>query len=502
MLLNICLVSIACLLAWLYLRWSKVSSFWADRNVPHLPPHPIWGTLTFLQQINVGLWMKNAYFQFSSPYIGIWLFWRPALIVNDPGIGKRILVKDSDNFRNRFLSSGKNDPIGALNIFTVNDPFWSSIRRRLTPLFTSAKLKSTHGLIVQKNTELMQRIRTDTMAGKKIDIRNMYTDFTTDVFGIFAFGVDSNATVTGESHIRTVTKDFMKYSFWRGMAWSSIFFFPELVDIFGFTFFPKKSTDYFRKIYHSIAKQRSVEGSDKKDLVDALLKIKEESEQTDEKISDDALIAQAAAFLQGGFDTSASALTFLTYELAYHQEIQEKLHDEIAELKSRLGDKVFHSEDLSSLTYLNCVINETLRKYPPMGFLDRVASKDYKIDESLTIPAGTPVYVNAIGMHYDPKYFPDPEEFNPDRFLPENEKSILPETFMPFGEGPRICIGMRFAKVSMLFAVAYIFLNYKVCPLPGFVNPNEVEIEKNGIFFIPFKNNPVEFVPRNEKLMV
>lgn len=74
-----------------------------------------------------------------------------------------------------------------------------------------------------------------------------------------------------------------------------------------------------------------------------------------------------------------------------------------------------------------------------MGWLDRIAEKDYQIDEKLTIPAGTPVYVNALGMQYDPEYFPDPEQFNPDRFLPEND--IKPFTYMPFGEGPRNCIG-------------------------------------------------------------
>lgn len=76
-----------------------------------------------------------------------------------------------------------------------------------------------------------------------------------------------------------------------------------------------------------------------------------------------------------------------------------------------------------------------------MGWLDRVAAKDYQIDENLTIPAGTPVYLNAVGMHVDPQYFPDPMGFNPDRFLPENERSITPFTFLPFGDGPRACIG-------------------------------------------------------------
>lgn len=76
-----------------------------------------------------------------------------------------------------------------------------------------------------------------------------------------------------------------------------------------------------------------------------------------------------------------------------------------------------------------------------MGWLDRIAAKDYKLDDKLTIPAGTPVYVNATGIMMDPEYFPDPYGFDPERFMPENEKNIMPYTFMPFGEGPRNCIG-------------------------------------------------------------
>lgn len=79
-----------------------------------------------------------------------------------------------------------------------------------------------------------------------------------------------------------------------------------------------------------------------------------------------------------------------------------------------------------------------------MGWLDRISSKEYRVDENLTIPAGTVVYVNGNGMHLDPKIFPDPMEFKPERFLPENEKDILPYSYLPFGDGPRSCIGQLF----------------------------------------------------------
>ncbi|XP_028171829.1 cytochrome P450 6j1-like [Ostrinia furnacalis] len=118
---------------------------------------------------------------------------------------------------------------------------------------------------------------------------------------------------------------------------------------------------------------------------------------------------------------------------------------------------------------------EALRKYPAMGWLDRLASKDYQIDENLTVPAGMPVYVNVVGMHYDPEYFPDPDNFDPDRFLPEREQNIKPFTFMPFGQGPRNCI---------------------VKPKPNAKTPDLIEPERRALFLMPGEELTVDFILR------
>ncbi|KAM3958514.1 cytochrome P450 6k1-like [Aphomia sociella] len=499
--LSYVVIVLASILAGLYLYWRRVSQYWAERGVPHLPPHPLLGSLTFLQRENTALWLRKMYKQFDSPYVGLWLILgRPALMINSPEIARRVLVKDSDNFRDRSLGSGKSDPIGALNLFTVNDPVWSYMRKRLTPVFTSAKLKNLNGLVTTKANQLAQRIHNEIKMGRQIDLRTTYADFTTDVIGIAAFGVSSDATLTGQSHLRDITKEFQKFSIFRGLGWSSIFFFPKVVDICRFSFFPKTTTDYFRKVYNAIVAQREVEVErENKDLLDALLKIREESKAKNEVITEDMLISQAAIFLQGGFDTSAAILTFATYELAYHPEVQERLYKELLEAKKNKSQDELDTLILSNgLTYMNCVIDETLRKYPVMGWLDRIAMSDYQIDEKLTITAGTPVYVNAVGMHYDPKYYPEPEKFDPDRFLPENSNSIEAFTFMPFGEGPRICIGQRFAYRSIRQAITKVFLDFEVRPLPNAPKPVECEIEKKGMFLLPGQVMSVEFIPRNK----
>ncbi|XP_034833639.1 cytochrome P450 6k1-like [Maniola hyperantus] len=488
---------VACAVTWIYLRWVTVRNYWTERRVPHLPPNPILGSLTFLQQQNAGVWMRHMYETFKTPYIGIWLFWRPALIINTPELARQVLVKDSSNFRDRFVSGGDADPIGKLNLFTVKDPEWSNIRRRLTATFTASKLRIMQDFIRAKSKELAQRLEGE--RDTRIHLKKLYSDYTTDVIGTSAFGVACDATLTGKSHLRSVTEEFMEFSLLRGIGWSSMFFFPELVDVFRFKLFPKTSTDYFKRVFKAAVAQREANHSERgepKDLLDALLKIKKESEERKEGYSEDFIVAQAAVFLSGGYDTSGSLLAFLTYELAYNPEVQEQLYEYLLEAKKQNGSDDFTSEQLADMTYLNAVIKEGLRKYSPMSWLDRVAAEDYRIDDNLTIKAGTPVYVNGIGMHYDPDYFPDPDKFDPNRFLPENEKNIKPYTYMPFGEGPRVCIGLRFGMMTVRYAMVSVFLNYKVVPFPGMPTPVDMTIDKRGIFYSPGEAICVEFVPR------
>ncbi|XP_030028816.2 cytochrome P450 6k1 isoform X1 [Manduca sexta] len=484
-------------------RWSQVRKYWKKRNVPHDAPNPFMGSLTFLQRENPATFMKNLYKKFSSPYVGIWLFWRPALVINCPDIARRILVKDFDVFRNRYLRSGKTDPIGAHTLFLVDDPIWSSIRRRLTIVFTAAKLRALTGLTQNKAADLVYRIKTEMEKGAVENLRIICSDYTTDVIGEAAFGVASETTRTGDSIMRRVTREFMTFNVQRGFSWSSIFFFPELVDIFGFSLFPKHTTEFLRQILRSIIEQRGGHNRDigePRDLLDALFKIQKEGMASGEELSEDLLLAQAAIFLLGGFDTSGSVMTWAILEMSHNPKLQDKLYNELMEAKQKLGGKDFDPTTLAELPFLNAVIKETLRKFPPMGWLDRMASRDYVVDDNLTIPAGSVVYVNAIGLHWDPKFFPNPEKFDPNRFMPENEGNIKPYTYMPFGEGPRNCIGFRFGYQTVRFGLSAIFSNFEVRPLPNTPLADDTEVEKKGMFLMPGQQISVQFIPRNNNI--
>ncbi|CAH4038212.1 unnamed protein product [Pieris brassicae] len=271
-------------------------------------------------------------------------------------------------------------------------------------------------------------------------------------------------------------------------------------------------------------------------------------------ITDDVVISDAAAMLLGGFETSGSALTFTLYHLAYEPDIQQKIYEEVSKIYGQYGK--FEISTLLELNYLNSVIKETLRLYL-MGWLDRIPSQDYQIDDKLTIKKGTPVYVNAIGMQYDHNFFPEPLKYDPERFVPGNEENIKPFTYLPFGEGPRICVGkqipfnkknneeevaigrgteilkgysldlkkivmdtthppmhdirepnldvhgkievkgMRFGLMSVRLAISNLILKYKFEPIPGAPKPTEVELETKVFFLVPGQHMAINFIPRN-----
>lgn len=149
------------------------------------------------------------------------------------------------------------------------------------------------------------------------------------------------------------------------------------------------------------------------------------------------------------------------YEFSVNEEIQEKARDDVRKAIKKHDGKLTY-DSVADMTYLEQCVNETLRKYPVASSLQRIALQDYKIPNTkITIPKGTPVSVPIHAIHWDEELYPEPEKFDPERFTQEEVSARHPMAYIPFGEGPRICIGMRFGLVETKLGLAKILLNYK-----------------------------------------
>lgn len=233
--------------------------------------------------------------------------------------------------------------------------------------------------------------------------------------------------------------------------------FPDLCRKLHMVTFPKVATDFFLNTFLQTMKYRESNDVKRTDFVSLLLGLKSYFTPSE-------LAAEAFIVYVGGSETSSTLMTYTMYELALNPEIQEKLREEI---KSGLdgNDGKLTYEMLHSFKYLDMVLNEGLRKYPPIPTTLRTCTKDYIIPGTdLCISKGDQVELAMFCLHRDPEHYPDPDKFDPERFTPENVKARNPFTFLPFGEGPRNCIGMRFGMMQSKLGIVKILQNFELSP--------------------------------------
>lgn len=200
-------------------------------------------------------------------------------------------------------------------------------------------------------------------------------------------------------------------------------------------------------------------------------------------------------FFTAGFTAVASSLSFLCHELAVNADVQEKLYEEITGIIDGLNGQKISYEVLQKMKYLDMVVSEGQRKYPVTVFIDRVATKQYVFEDyngtKVVLQPGDAIWIPPFSFHHDQKFYPNPEQFDPERFSSVNKSQINLAAYVPFGTGPRACIASRFALMQLkatLFALVATFrfecnrntqIPFKFKPIMG------LDVEKG--FWLQFK---------------
>lgn len=204
-------------------------------------------------------------------------------------------------------------------------------------------------------------------------------------------------------------------------------------------------------------------------------------------LDDDEIIANIILFFLAGFETTSSALVHTLFHLAQNQDIQNKLVSEVEEALHEVDttSEQYYDTVMTKIPFLDAVIKETLRLYPPLVRLERRVNIDgYKLG-GLELENDQLVTIAAFAVHRNPQYYPDPETYQPERFLPENKHNLVPYTYLPFGLGPRNCVGMRFAYQEIKLCLAQIITQYKFDKTPE--TPEKLEFVKMGLLSVkPF----------------
>ncbi|XP_059610494.1 cytochrome P450 6a2-like [Phlebotomus argentipes] len=458
---------------WLFYLWSmRKFRFWKDRGIAYIEPSfPFGNTKGIFKKIRFSVLLTNLYNKFKGKekFVGLYLFMRPIGTTTDPDLVKQILVKDFNNFHDRGLYHNiKDDPLSG-HLFTLEGEPWRVLRAKMSPTFTSGKIKMMFHIMVEVTKELQKIVDEQIKSTNEFNISDIMARFTMDIIGNCAFGIECNALKNPDEELMVFGKKFFIPSRKQMMRQTFFSLFPDLARKLGVPAIDETVSSFFMRVITETVKYREQNKVVRPDFMDLLLKLKNsgtiEVDGKEEKtglITLNELAAQCLVFFLAGFETSSTTISFCLYELAHNPDIQEKLRKEIMQsLEETNGMPTY--EAVMGMKYLEKVINETLRKYPAVEMLARKAKNDYPIEgTSVTIPGNTLIFIPIYTVHHDSNIYPEPDKFDPERFSEENVRSRHPYTYLPFGEGPRNCIGMRFGLLQTRIGIITMLSNYRL----------------------------------------
>nr|QZM07484.1 cytochrome P450 monooxygenase CYP6BK30 [Lasioderma serricorne] len=434
---------------------------WERKGLPYLKPTFPFGNapnpITHrARRGDVALTWYKEMKKLGLKHAGVFGFHKPLYVVIDPDYIKSILIKDFQHFTDRGQFHDENaDPL-SVNLFTLDGQEWKQLRYKLTPTFTSGKIKRMFDTLVQCTGPFIEAMDKMIDEEEPIDIKEMLARYTTDVIGSCAFGIECN-------NFKNPNSEFRKHgaNAFAGRSLIKVFIlflrneFPRLASILRIKEMDKEGRDFFMRMVKDTIDYREKNGVKRDDYLQMLMKLRDENHWSFAQVASQSLI-----FFFAGFETSSTTMTFALYELCRHPEMQRKVHEEVTGVLAK-NDGKFTYENLKEMTYLQQVLDETLRLRSPAEALARVCSKDYPLPgTNAIIDKGTTVMVPVKGLHSDPDYFPDQEKFDPERFSPENKAKMKSCVYLPFRDGPRNCIGLRFGILQSKLGLAVLLKNY------------------------------------------
>ncbi|KAL1488807.1 hypothetical protein ABEB36_014603 [Hypothenemus hampei] len=451
---------------WWYLSWSL--NHWTRMGVKQTRPWLIVGDSfpTLFGQISVPEFIQSIYNLYpNEKYVGLYNFQSPVLMFRDPELFKEIAIKDFDHFTDHApFVDPEADPLWSKNLLSLKGERWKEIRNIVSPVFISSKMKLMFDLIKENSEDLVNYFQENNEEIMELDMNDLVNRFANDVIASAAFGLKVNSSREKENRFYLMGKQLTNF---RGLLNSIKFVllqvYPKFFKIVGSSLLDKEAGKFFSDIIGDTIKMREEKNIVRPDVIHILMEAqKKQAEAPTGKIniSNLDIASQCLIFFFAGFDTISTSLSFGMYELATNPDVQNKLREEILET-IKTGPLTY--DTLLQMRYLDMVVSEMLRKWPQFPFLDRVCTKPYVVDKKIQIKPNSEVWIPIYALHRDPQYFPDPDKFNPERFDPK-KNTITPYTYLPFGLGPRSCIGNRFAIMEMKSFLFHLLSKYEIVP--------------------------------------
>ncbi|XP_053607719.1 cytochrome P450 9e2-like [Plodia interpunctella] len=492
------LVFITALTLFLRQKYSRYTPY----GLQHLKPLPLvgnmFGILTRKEHFTTN--MEKVYNAFpNARVVGRYDFIKPLLFIKDLELIKKITVKDFDNFVDHQDFFNRKDDFFGRNLFSLQGQEWKDMRSTLSPAFTSSKMRLMLPFMVEVGDQMVlclkSQIRESGVGYIDVEGKDLTTRYANDVIASCAFGLKVNSHAEQNNEFYDKGREASTFNFKQILKFFALNLFPRLMTLLRQSIFSEDTKMFFKDIVLSTMKNREVNNIVRPDMIHLLMEAKKGKLVHEDKTVEDAnagfatvsesavgkkdisrvwsdndLIAQAVLFFIAGFETVSSVMSFCLHELTANSDIQEKLAQEIKENEIKNGGK-FDYNSIQNMPYMDMVVSEILRLWPPALALDRVCVKDYnlgkahdKAPQDYIIREGEGIGIPVWNIHRDPKYFPDPLKFDPERFSEENKHKINPLAYMPFGVGPRNCIGSRFALCEVKVMLYQLLQHFVLSP--------------------------------------
>lgn len=424
------------------------------------PEKPLGMVRGLLQMIAnpLHVWPRAMY---ENPYHGVRWIGRTFHYFRQPEHMKAVFLDHPDIFRKSQFQKKLVGPALGEGLLTSEGEHWKFQRRAASPAFRIDKLRALAPAFASSAEATAERMKAKAQAGP-IDVMAEMQHATLDVIvetilggADPAFGFDRIAT-TVEDYIQTMGK-------------------PDMLDMFGTpNWVPRpwggkgrRAAEGLKQSAVNAIERRRASGETRNDLLGLLLAARDP--ETGKGLSDDELRDNVVTFIGAGHETTALTLTFSLYLIANAPDIQERLLREAIDV---CGDKPVDAAMIDAMPFHEQVIKEAMRLYPPVAIIDRVAQEDIDLGD-VQVKKGDFAFALIYIMHRHKKLWEHPERFDPDRFSEERAKAIPRFQYMPFGAGPRICIGMKFAYMEAISILATLVRELRFLPNPAHtVEPN------------------------------
>ncbi|XP_014610542.1 PREDICTED: cytochrome P450 4C1-like [Polistes canadensis] len=450
--------------------------------IPGLHEYPIIGNLYHFQIRNEEIVEKfarisNKYY----PIFKIWCFFFSAVVLLDPDDIQELL-KSNENIEKAafykylklWLSNG---------LLTSGGEKWHLRRKMLTPAFHFNILTHYFTNLHEESQNLVESLKKEADGNLIVkDLRTFISQYTLNAICLTAFGTKLTGKSEVELKYRNAVHAYGKIMVYRIMRpW---YYFDTIFALTSHGRLQKEALKTLhsfsrniiaeRKRFHKLTNRKYLQiykNIEEDDVFDkdmpykrklSLLDLLIVASWKDNQIDEEGIREEVDTFMFEGHDTTASALTFALSLFAKHKDVQENIREEVKSVMQE--DNNFTISSLQKLSYLERCLKESLRLYPSVHLISRQITHDMQLKHYL-IPSGTICDVNIYYVHRNPKFWPNPNVFDPDRFLPENMKGRHPYSYIPFSAGPRNCIGQRFAMLELKMFVAFILHNFELEPV-------------------------------------